>query len=501
MTAPTLNPPPANKPASAYPKQAIIVIHGMGEQRPMDTLRGFVRSVWELDSKITANGLPNPADVWSKPDLRTGSLELRRITTRQSIPTHTFSDGVRSDFYELYWADLSGGSTWSEVKDWIIVLLLRNPFTRVPRDVFLAWILLWVLALAVVLFSVATILPEKASVAGHLLWSYPPLSCLSNWQAWQLAVVTALITVATNLFVVPYFGRVVRYTRATPENIAARKNIRERGLALLSELHKEDYSRIVVVGHSLGSILAYDLISYFWATRYDPRTVLEHSPEFQALLKLERAIGEIEHTADPDHFEKARSTFLSAQREFCRLLRLRPRPTADAPDTRWLITDLVTLGSPLTHAEFLLARDAADLRAHQASRDFPVSPPIRELLDPAVVPKAKAAGFPLDADRPQLICFPFGSANQWQLHHAAPFAAVRWTNIHDPALLVILGDLISGPIAPIYGPGVIDIDLRRLRGQSLRFSHTRYWSMQIAAAPPHVAVLRDALDLAGQRLL
>ena len=95
----------------------------------------------------------------------------------------------------------------------------------------------------------------------------------------------------------------------------------------------------------------------------------------------------------------------------------------------------------------------------------------------------------------------FGSANLWQLHHAAPFAAVRWTNIHDPALLVILGDLISGPIAPIYGPGVIDVDLRRLRGQSLRFSHTRYWSMQVAAAPPHVAVLRDALDLAGQRLL
>ena len=185
-------------------------------------------------------------------------------------------------------------------------------------------------------------------------------------------MVTALITVATNLFVVPYFGRVVRYTRATPENIAARKNIRERGLALLSELHKEDYSRIVVVGHSLGSFLAYDLISYFWATRYDPRTVLQHSPEFQALLKLERAIGEIEHTADPDYFEKTRSTFLSAQREFCRLLRLRPRPrpTPGHPLANYRPGHAGDL--PLTHAKFLLARDAADLRAHQASRDFPV---------------------------------------------------------------------------------------------------------------------------------
>jgi hypothetical protein len=263
MTLAAPNPPATNKPTSAYPKQAVIVIHGMGEQRPMDTLRGFVRTVWELDPKITANGLPNPAEVWSRPDMRTGSLELRRITTRQSIPTVTFPDGVRSDFYELYWADLSGGSNWGQVRDWIFGLLLRNPFTRVPGDVFLAWILLWMLVLAVVLFSLATVLPEKASIAGHQLWSYPPLAWLAGWEAWQLAAVAAFFAFVANWFVVPYFGRVVRYTRATPENIAARKNIRERGLALISELHKEDYSRIVVVGHSLGSILAYDILSYF----------------------------------------------------------------------------------------------------------------------------------------------------------------------------------------------------------------------------------------------
>jgi len=126
ISVPSNHPDPIAKPTSAYPKQAVIVIHGMGEQRPMDTLRGFVRSVWELDKKITANGLPQPSAVWSKPDLRTGSLELRRITTRQSIPTTTFGKGVRSDFYELYWADLSGGSTWGNVKDWIAGLLLRN---------------------------------------------------------------------------------------------------------------------------------------------------------------------------------------------------------------------------------------------------------------------------------------------------------------------------------------------------------------------------------------
>src|SRR5260370_10845336 len=66
-------------PVANFPKQAIVVIHGMGEQMPMDTIKGFVRAVWETVTDLTANGLPNPAEVWSKPDVRTGSLELRRI--------------------------------------------------------------------------------------------------------------------------------------------------------------------------------------------------------------------------------------------------------------------------------------------------------------------------------------------------------------------------------------------------------------------------------------
>src|SRR5258708_19479423 len=61
--------------------QAVVVIHGMGEQRPMDTIKAFVRAVWETDAVITANGLPHPSQVWSKPELRTGPLELRPIPT------------------------------------------------------------------------------------------------------------------------------------------------------------------------------------------------------------------------------------------------------------------------------------------------------------------------------------------------------------------------------------------------------------------------------------
>ena len=266
--------------------------------------------------------------------------------------------------------------------------------------------LLWILALAVVLFSLATVLSEKASIAGHQLWSYPPLAWLAGWEAWQLAAVAAFFAFVANWFVVPYFGRVVRYTRATPENIAARKNIRERGLALISELHKEDYSRIVVVGHSLGSILAYDIISYFWATRYDARTVVEGTPEFNALVKLEQAAADL---ARPNIVpaKQARAAFFNAQRDFGRSLRLRPRPTANTPDTRWLITDLVTLGSPLTHAEFLLAHSADDLKRHQADRAISDVAPGPRTVRSEAIQKAKAAGFTLDPDSPRLLLFPF----------------------------------------------------------------------------------------------
>jgi hypothetical protein len=492
-------PAAANHPVAHFPKQAIVVVHGMGEQMPMDTIKGFVHAAWETVTDLTANGLPDPAEVWSKPDVGTGSLELRRMTTRQSIPTTTFPDRVRSDFYELYWADLSGGSTLSQVEDWIAGLLLRNPFNRVPRDVFLAWIVLWLIALAIIAFAVATVLPDEAKIGPFNLWDLPLLNWLHGAARWKLGLATAALSFVASSFIVPYFGRVVRYTRAKPENIAAREAIRKRGLELLTELHRGDYARIIVVGHSLGAILAYDLISYFWARRQEPRTLAESSKdEFEALRRLEQAIADLDAQATPS--EPAIAAYLKAQTDFGRLLRLREKPKGQDPDPRWLITDFVTLGSPLSHAEFLMAKSKDDLQKRQQDREYPTSPPLRELLDPKYEADAKKAGLPLAGTPYRLLAFPF-SAGKWQLHHACPFAVTRWTNIYDPARLVAFGDLISGPAAPVFGAGIVDVNLRELRGQSWRFTHTRYWAMpgdSKKPVPKHILQLRKALDLGGQ---
>ena len=455
------------KPKANFPKQAIVVIHGIGEQTPMETISGFVNAVWQTDEEVTRNGMPDPSEVWSKPDQRTGSLELRRITTRQSRPSTAFPQGARSDFYELYWADLSAGSTLAQVENWVFGLLWRNPFTSVPRPVLLVWIFLWVVSVVLVILATAAFLPDH-----DFPWHWGPLAWMSRWPKWAWAIVTVGLGYLTQKLLLPYAGRVVRYTRATPDNIAARAAIRARGLGLLDALHVADYDRIIVVGHSLGSILAYDLLSHFWASRGASHTVSQGSDEFAALKSVEAAVRGVERGDAGAHrqFEAARRAFMACVRE-------RPKPArpGDA-DNRWLITDLITLGSPLTHAEFLMTSGRTDLDRRKATREFPVSPPVRELLDPGQVEAAVTAGIPIDDSEPRLMSFEFG-ADQWQLHHAAPFAVVKWTNIHDPSRFVFCGDVISGPLAPIFGPGVKDIDLAELRGRSWRFTHTRYWDI------------------------
>ena len=497
---------PPEHPVARFPKQAIVVVHGMGEQMPMDTIKAFVRAAWRTAVGLATPNLPNPTEVWSKPDVRTGSLELRRITTRQSIPAPpSFPGGVRSDFYELYWADLSGGSSWSQVKDWTLGLLFRNPFTRVPHDVLLAWLVLWLIALVVASVLVGAALPKEAHIGSLDLWKVPPFSWINGLGLPVTALAAAFASFAAS-FIVPYFGRVVRYTVAKPDNIAARENIRKRGLELLGELHK-DYERIIIVGHSLGSILAYDLISYFWARRQAQRTIDEGTPEFSALQRLELAIAALApYQGDRKPPPQLVEDYLAAQTGLGHLLRVREKPRCEQEsDARWLISDFVTLGSPLSHAEFLMASSKDDLERRKRDREYPTSPPLRELLDPNYVDEARRAGFDLSGAEPMLLAFPF-AAGRWQLHHACPFAATRWTNIFDPAILVAFGDLISGPVAPSFGHGIVDVDLRKQRGrQAWRFTHTRYWHIAGDAPDPkppvHISALRSALDLLATRHL
>ena len=152
-----------------------------------------------------------------------------------------------------------------------------------------------------------------------------------------------------------------------PTTSAPERTFASAALPCSNELHGKDYQRIIVVGHSLGSILAYDLIGYFWARRAAGSHFVEGG-----LTISRRSNGSRRRSPGSTgrRHPRAAAAFRQAQRALSERLRRRPGPKGDEADARWLITDFVTLGSPLTHAEFLLAQNAGKLQEQIARRQF-----------------------------------------------------------------------------------------------------------------------------------
>jgi hypothetical protein len=342
-------------------RQAVVIVHGMGEQRPMATLRSFAEAV--LGIPLVSTEPPYVRDAWLVPDTRAGLQELARITTRRN------EQGVRTDFYELYWSDLLVNNSISTLRAWFSTLLFRWPH-QVPRETLFHWLVLWILmgfiaAIATIvgfstsldsikgLFktagdgsSLCTVMSFLLTLAlivglnvkmlrayqsgivdglgrfqgtwqalaaydtsigkilGQLLvtifacfvgllfyWFFPwqVLFSANNWVNLLLTILGLCLGFALKYIGLPIFGDVARYVSTAPDSVSARSSIRERGLKLLRALHGpmpgiriaddsfgdvEPYQRVVLVGHSLGSIIAYDVLRLFWmergATRNNP---------------------------------------------------------------------------------------------------------------------------------------------------------------------------------------------------------------------------------------
>lgn len=262
--------------------QAVIVIHGMGEQVPMGTLNGFVEAVWTTDDSLTNRDKPDPNTgasrkggpinnaAWYKPDEASRSFELRRITTETSAPTQN-GKGRRTDFYEYYWAHQIHGMIIKDVLAWVKCLLLRNPFKSVPKDVLFTWCLLWAITLGSFVIAIDRALPDiYESSEGFLPYGVVPALSSSIINIIAGFAIVALGGFITKVLVT-HFGDVVRYVRPYPPNIAARQKIREEGVKLLETVleaksdGKRRYDRVVIVAHSLGTIVAYDILTHAFA--------------------------------------------------------------------------------------------------------------------------------------------------------------------------------------------------------------------------------------------
>lgn len=511
-------------------RTAIIIIHGIGEQIPMETLTGFIDAAWTYDDTLVSKGKPDPNTgetrsknvSWSKPDARNRSFELQLITTESD------KNRRRIDFFEYYWAHRVAGTTWEQVRAWLFGLMFRNPVTNVPPGLRPAWGVMWLvffLFLYVSLIAGMATENEPINVAQAHFWpiqkTLEVAAWIQAWPNWLIALVWGAVGLAIAAFLkvmVEVAGDVVRYVEANPKNIAIRQSIRENGVQLLETLmgidengnqKLADYDRIIVVGHSLGTIVAYDILTHAFGRnnmridaaklqgfKQDNRVALEEMIRDAMFGKLKE-----DDTREPP-------TDLSV--DDYQTLQGDCRKELNALGNPWIVSDFISLGSPLTHADFLMAKDDEALETAKEKRILPTCPPTLEFDGKTGLRhftyRSRAIqdeGFSDDPTAPRIP------------HHAALFAYTRWTNIYSPLQWVVLGDIVSGPLGHLFGlrradksavcgirdvPVLPSVDGGAEDKKRRLLTHLRYWDWTYAnakddAVPFHIAALRKALDL------
>jgi len=297
-----------------------------------------------------------------------------------------------------------------------------------------------------------------------------PWQINNDWSVVGASVILLSYLVLNVMFLEPYLGDAARYFSAAPGNVGARREIRRQGVRTLENLHLcGEYDRIVVVAHSLGTVIAYDMLRAYFSDISNQIPVPAGDEQFDS---LDRGEGDL----------PANGRYLIEQ-----ISRLVPAGEAQKPDGKraWLVTDFVTLGSPLTHGPYLLLRHVKESRPYAAfrerveQREYPVCPPLQS-----------------DGDGALTFQHPRGGRF---FHHGALFGLTRWANLYFPLTELFWGDAIGGPVGgELFGSGVVDtrVSLRQDGGADF-FTHTKYWDTSISdgGVSPHIEALRRAANL------
>lgn len=470
------------------PRQAVVLIHGIGEQRPMATLRSFVDAFLQ------------PGGYHSKPDQLSDSFELRRIKLRRARKCdgdamEINAEWPETDFYEYYWAHQMYGTTTSHVVAWLVQMMCngcriarRAPaaYQRLRRMALFAWTLAVIVlgllgAVTWFFWQRPEMLPSAPAAGGGALGLF---LLYYLWRALRFLPAFGLSAF------LDFVGDAARYFDVNPKNVARRHDILRGGVDLLKKLHEERderadevlyrYGRIVLVGHSLGSVIAYDILRHYWSEvngRIDMTgTDLADVENFRATSLA--SFPDAAPYAKPKRFRLAQHRLWkyvsqrvpaagSLKKDALWRKRLRAEagarselagaePPRDWQPARWIVSDLVTLGSPLAHAPALLARGTGELRRKIRLRELPTCPPdrSRHLNRGHFLVKLKAEAERLDS--------------YWILHHGACFALTRWTNFWYP------NDPVGGPLQAPFGKGIDDVCLPNASCWPL-LSHLRYW--------------------------
>ena len=451
-------------------RQAVVIVHGMGEQRPQQTLHRFIGAA-------LAKRQDGKDYYYSEPDRVSDSFESRLYRAIREPTVGEPEVHAQTDFYEYHWAHLMQGNRLGDLGP-IVRRMLFRPVWKVPLGFRIPWLVFWGLG-AFLAWAFAFGPLHETPLGDH------PVTTVIQAVLGTGIASTALAYAVTKLLPGPLtvsFVDVVRYLDTSPRSYAVRRDIRKGMVDLLKGLHEvgrdampwRRYDRIVVVAHSLGAYIAYDAIAYLWSQCGDilggQPAVAENSA---ALDAVERLATELPPNPTPDQI----TAYQAAQRALWSEMRAAGSP--------WLVTDFVSVGTPMYCADLLYTKNRAAWNERIQLRELPTCPPQPDLGEPAK-----------DNNRRRIA---YQSGNREIVYHAAPFAAVRWTNLWFPPKWGVFGDWFGGPLAPLFGPGVRDL---KVTGGTLRWApaiaHTKYFSYPgDARADSSTTRLRAALDLAS----
>jgi hypothetical protein len=247
MAAETTGPAPAD---GVLPKgTAVVIVHGVGEKRPMETLDDFAKTA--LRPRSTEG--EKTWDYRSRPTEITDSYEARRFTSAQA------------DVYEYHWSYLMTADKYAGAMPMALRLLLRRP-SSVPDALLGIWRRTWTVVLAILLVIPALFVTGYAlntDVPAWIIGLIISAVVLVFWFGLYRMAAKALVNSTTTSLV-----DAARYLDPSPFSYAARRAIRGGLADLLHALHDGRYSRIVVVAHGVGTYIAYDALTASWA---DPR--------------------------------------------------------------------------------------------------------------------------------------------------------------------------------------------------------------------------------------
>jgi hypothetical protein len=463
-------------------RQAVVVIHGMGEQLPLSTLTRFI------DTALRPRD-SGDRTYFSRPESVTGSYESRRFLAPRFPPQEDRKEWhAQTDFFEYHWADKMQGNRLDDLWPTFRRMLLQWP-TRVPHGLKGVWLVGWVLiftAVWAVLWG-----PLEGKVIGEKNWVTAAITALVSG-----GVVAAVLSyVASRIlprWLTSSFVDVVRYLDTSPRSYEVRREIRRGLVEMLQSLHDSRaprYDRIVLVAHSLGAYIGYDAIAYLWGQMNAQTGRKEGEHQLPGLLELELAASALPDRPPVPDDDVAE--YQKAQRELWLGIRKQGNP--------WLISDFVSVGTPMYFADQLMfGKGAHSFGARIDRRELPTCPPHNEETERNNIHKDQGVSRFFSWEK----AWSTGrKPNQRRfsyrvLYEGAPFAVVRWTNLYFPVKAGIFGDWFGGPLAPLFGCGIRDV---ALTGNTWSLGNkkrpgTKLWRHRLVPAAAHSFYFSFAQD-------